>query len=132
MPSVRREHGSWVSDQPAAQLRLDEAELRRVYAPSAIAAGWSLTHDRAVRRAQPAVGCVGRVVPVVQKPKSVDVAPGASVATQPGRVTSTTLPLRLTVPLHELLIVTAVDRSKRSARGARGTVPRLVTAIPAQ
>jgi len=28
----------WVNYQPAAQLRLDEAKLRRVYAPSAFAA----------------------------------------------------------------------------------------------
>ena len=37
---VHRGRGWWVSYQPAAQLRLDEAKLRRVYAPSAFAAVW--------------------------------------------------------------------------------------------
>lgn len=82
--------------------------------------------------AQPALGCVGRVVPLVQKPKSVVDAPGASVATHAGSVTSTTSAVRLTVPFHDVVIATAGARRKRSTRGCFAVVAAFRTVIPAQ
>ena len=81
---------------------------------------------------QPADGCVGRVVPFVQNPKSVDDAPGASVATHDGSAMSTTSELRLTVPFHDDVIATDGSRRKRSTRGFFGVVPALRMVMPAQ
>lgn len=102
-------------------------------------AGRSLGNSRLTRASyqQPtephdAVGLVGSVEPVAQKPKCFWVCPAGMALTQLGSVTVTVEPLRVSCPFHDCVIGTFAGSWKRNVFASLGEDDAFVTAMPAQ